>query len=260
MLAHPLQKILDEDDYKYGPLFETSMTRSSNGCPPSLGEERAVCNKFGSCPAECAKYVELAEYAVEAIKTVMGAHIPENSILLRDYADQAFDAYTNLCLYTYFMQEYMPDGVHHPLYKAVTQEQFSDFEKGIKQYKKSRFTEHDYQYGATFTSYNGCTDGCPPALGYGRAVCSEGNVRYVEKATVAIEMIVEAIGDNMPQIDITFRTTQCEIGNVRNHLCLMTYLLQEYHPDGADHPLYKAVTQERFSDFAKGIEEYKQQW
>ena len=256
MLAHPLQKILDEDDYKYGPLFETSMTRSSNGCPPSLGEERAVCNKFGCRPAECAKYVELAEYAVEAIKTVMGAHIPENSILLRTFPEKAFDAYTNLCLYTYFMQEYMPDGVHHPLYKAVTQTSFSEFEKGIKQYKKSRFTERDYKYGATYNAGSGC----PPALGYGRAVCSEWNVRYVEKATVAIEMIADAIGDNMPQIDITFRTTQCEIGNVRNHLCLMTYLMQEYHPDGADHPLYKAVTQERFSDFEKGIEECKQQW
>jgi len=126
----------DEEKYKYGSLFATSMTRSPNGCPPSLGENRFVCSKLGSCPTEWAKYAEMAKYAVQTIKTVMGAHIPEHSIILRSFYDEATDNYINLCLYTYFMQEYMPGGVHHPLYKAVTQRSFSDFVKGIEEYKQ----------------------------------------------------------------------------------------------------------------------------
>jgi hypothetical protein len=244
--------IFTQRDYKYGTTF-TSYTGSENGCPPALVYGRAVCSE------ENVRYIEIATLASEMIVEAMGDKMPQIDIIFRSPSSAIAGAHNHLCLMAYLMQEYHPDGVNHLLYKAVTQERFSDFEKGIKQYKKPKLTEGNYKFGTIFTSYTGSTTGCPPALGNDRAVCSEENVRYIEVATLASEMIVAAMGDNMPQIDIIFRSSSSQIGSVHNHLCLLTYIMQEYHPDGVFHPLYNAVTQQRFSDFEKDIEEYRQQ-
>jgi hypothetical protein len=241
--------IFTQRDYKYGTTF-TSYTGSENGCPPALGYDRAVCSE------ENVRYIEVATLASEMIVEAMGDKMPQIDIIFRSPSSAIAGAHNHLCLLTYIMQEYHPDGVNHPLYKAVTQERFSDFEKGIKQCKKPKLTESDYKYGTVFTSYTGSTTGCPPALGNGRKVCREEHERYVQVATLAIEMMVERIGDNMPQVDIVFRTSSSEMGDVYNHLCLLTYIMQEFCPGGEHYYLYAAVTKWNFSDFEAWVDEY----
>jgi len=121
------------------------------------------------------------------------------------------------------------------------------------------FTQEHYKYGTTFVSYTGSSNGCPPALGLGREVCSEVfSPGYIDVARKAIDLMKPLIDEYVPDVDILLRTPSTEEQSWHNHLCLQTYLMQECVPNGTDHDLYKAATQATLADFKAGIDLYKQ--
>ena len=121
------------------------------------------------------------------------------------------------------------------------------------------FTEEDYKYGSTYTGYNGTPVGCPPALKEGRRVCGEvDEPKYVEVVCKTIKWMKKAMGENRPAVNILFRSPGHENLSCLQALQLETYLMQEYMPDGENHPLYKAATQESFQDFQAGVVAYKE--
>ena len=123
------------------------------------------------------------------------------------------------------------------------------------------FTEDDYKYGSTYQGYDGSCNGCPPALGNDRSVCAknvspEEEEEFVLIASKTIKMMKEAMGDNRPDVNITFRSPPYANYGYLHSLELETYLMQEYLKDGENHPLYKAATQEYFKDFQAAFEAY----
>ena len=122
------------------------------------------------------------------------------------------------------------------------------------------FTEEDYKYGSSFTSYTGSSIGCPPALGHGRFACCDGvyHDNYADVALLASQLMVEAMGEHRPEVDIIFRTASQHKQDCLNSMQLEAYLMQEYMPDGENHPLFKAVTQKSFKDFEAAIMAYKE--
>ena len=121
------------------------------------------------------------------------------------------------------------------------------------------FTQDNYKYGTTFVSYTGSSNGCPPALGLGREVCSEVfSPGYIDVARKAIDLMKPLIDEYVAKVDVLLRSSSTEQNDWHNYLCLQTYLMQELVPNGTEHPLYKAATQATLANFKADIHLYKQ--
>jgi hypothetical protein len=191
--------------------------------------------------------------------------------------------------------EQIPDGQNHPFYEAMTQGKLVDFKSGIEAFarecgflKSKRcledgenpvaklaklgiaeksagnsvdqpFTELDFKYGCLYSG----TYGNPPKLGPdwdSKKVCSDGMFtdEYRHLATEAASWIAEMVKRVMPG-NVQLQSRSCgEHEKAYHKLIYQTYWLQEYVPNGRNHALYIAVTQETFANFKRLFLEYKE--
>ena len=120
------------------------------------------------------------------------------------------------------------------------------------------FTEEDYKFGPLFKSCTDSSVGCPPDLGLGRKVCSEKSAGYIDVVRQTTDLMKPWIDEYVSEVDILLRSSSTEQNDWHNYLCLQTYLMQEFVPNGTEHPLYKAATQATLANFKAGIDLYKQ--
>ena len=118
-----------EEDYKFGTVYKT-YTDSSVGCPPDLGLGRKVCSE------KSAGYIDVVRQTIDLMKPLIDEYVPKVDVLLRSSSTEQEEWYDYLCLQTYLMQELVPNGTEHPLYKAATQATLANFKADIDLYKQ----------------------------------------------------------------------------------------------------------------------------
>ena len=119
------------------------------------------------------------------------------------------------------------------------------------------FTEEHYKFGTVYKTYTDSSVGCPPDLGLGRKVCSEMSAGYIDVVRQTIDLMKPLIDEYVPKVDVLLRSSSTEQEEWYDYLCLQTYLMQEFVPNGTEHPLYKAATQSTLANFKADIDLYK---
>jgi hypothetical protein len=118
--------IFYERDYKYGS--DRSLGRGPSGCPPLLG------NGVRVCQGDSSAYVQLANYTVGLIRDAMRETYPEMGFQPRTGSHDFQEAAIKLIFAVYFLQEYMPGGSNHALYKAATMPTVAEFRAAVEAY------------------------------------------------------------------------------------------------------------------------------
>ena len=122
------------------------------------------------------------------------------------------------------------------------------------------FTEEHYAYGTHVLTSHGVS-GFPPHLSHNKKeieVCMPGHPHYIKVAQLTETMMRFLTNDYRPKnIDsIPMRTPSDEAVSARWSLIKETYIMQEFLPDGRNHPLYKAAISKSFADFQAGLEAF----
>ena len=126
-----------DKDYKYGSTY--TYRGYNGGFPPALGNGRYVFDKIED--DNQAEFIAVASKAVKMMSKELGANRPRVAVDFRTPHYESFGVLFTLQLETYLMQEFLPNGETHPLYKAVTQESFKDFVAAFKAYEESNQTQ-----------------------------------------------------------------------------------------------------------------------
>ena len=119
--------MFSESDYKYGNAYGS--LHGTSGFPPALGSGIRVCDDIW---VDTEKYIEVAQEALRMIRKLTAGHIPETNLISRTPSSISMGFCWDLCLQTYYLQEFVPGGRDHPLYAAVTQKKFADFVAAVE--------------------------------------------------------------------------------------------------------------------------------
>ena len=120
-----------ECHYAYGSDIQTS--HGICGFSPKLGGTIEVCDEL-----HYRDYTAVASLTAELMREVLGGLSPETDIELRTESSFAAIARNELIIETYFIQEFMPGGRDHPLYREAIMWRVEDFRAAVQEWEASR--------------------------------------------------------------------------------------------------------------------------